>query len=151
MELCQSTQWLWERYCQPWVPTHWPWYSACTSAAELRSTRFCRLLPRAKNVAFIAIALMVAETRDFAADLREQRGFAQQLVQVTLVEIVARAGPAYIERIFADLELASLLAQVVHVFHQVAERRVCLATLLGEGVALQQALPKLATQIVDGP
>src|SRR5450830_877403 len=101
-------------------------------------------------VEFIAIALMVAETRDFAADLREQRGFAQQLVQVTLVEIVARAGPAYIERIFADLELASLLAQVVHVFHQVAERRVFLATLLGEGVALQQALPELATQIVDG-
>lgn len=66
------------------------------------------------------------------------------------MEIVARAGPAYIEGVVTDLELAGLLAQVVHVFYQVAERRVLLATFLGSGVILQQAPPELATQIVDG-
>lgn len=41
-------------------------------------------------IELVAIAFVVAKPCDFAADLREQRGFAQQLVQVAFVETVAR-------------------------------------------------------------
>ncbi|KWV90196.1 hypothetical protein PFLmoz3_00194 [Pseudomonas fluorescens] len=93
---------------------------------------------------------MIAKARHFTADLRKQRGLAQQLVQIAFVEVPAGGGPAYIERVVTDLELAGLLTQVVHVFHQVAERGVFFAALLGECVVLQQPLPELATQIADG-
>ena len=63
---------------------------------------------------------------------------------------MAGVGPAYIEGVFAHLELAGLLAQVVHVLYQIAERGVDFAALLGIRVVLQQPLPELATQVVDG-
>ena len=91
-----------------------------------------------------------AEPRNLAADLRKQRGLAQQFIQVALMEGMAGCCPAYIEGVFADRQLAGLLSQVVHALHQVAERGVDFATLLGEGVVLQQPLPKLAAQVANG-
>ena len=97
----------------------------------------------------IAVALIVAETIDFAAGLRKQRSLAQLLVQVLGMEHPARLGPLDVVAVVADLKLGGLLAQGGHVLDQKTEGGVLIAALLGEVVVGQQALPQALANAID--
>ena len=100
-------------------------------------------------VHLVAIALVVAETIEFAAGLRKQRGLAHQFVQILHMEDPARLGPLGVIAVVADHELGGLLTQGRQVFDEEAERGVLIAALLGVVVVGQQALPEALAQAVD--
>ncbi|WP_179291719.1 hypothetical protein [Pseudomonas fragi] len=98
----------------------------------------------------LTVTLLLAEQLDFAADLREQGGLAQLLIQIALMKFAAGFGPGNIKRIVGDGELARLFTQTVHAVDVIAKRSVLVTALLGNVVVAQQLLPHPLAHGIDG-
>lgn len=83
----------------------------------------------------LAIELLIAQQRDFAADLWRQRGQAQLLIQVAAVKPGTRFGNLHVERIIGHFELtACLFTQAGAVFNVITERSILILALLPETI-----------------